>query len=125
MGKIEWPDYISLSVFVRTPPLVAKDRGPLWLNTAIDPNAAADTDVWMAYALLGVSASAPHGFTTDWIDFAPGRGFSASEAGSYDAIRVYLWAGMLDPDAPGRDAICLHYRGWPIGFGRTRLFPRK
>jgi hypothetical protein len=29
-----------------------------------------------------VSASAPHGFATDWIDFAPGRGFSASDAGS-------------------------------------------
>ena len=52
-----------------------------------------------------VSASAPHGFATDWIDFAPGRGFSASDAGSYDAIRVYLWAGMLDPAAPGRDVM--------------------
>ena len=73
-----------------------------------------------------VSASAPHGFATDWIDFAPGKGFSASDAGSYDAIRVYLWAGMLDPATPGRDVdLAFALRGWPIGFGRTRLLPRK
>ena len=47
----------------------------------------------------------------DWVDYVPGDGFypapeqqqqhaDASDAsapgGSYDAIRVYLWAGMLD-----------------------------
>ena len=26
-------------------------------------------------------------------------------SGSYDAIRVYLWAGMIDPDDPSRDLI--------------------
>ena len=50
--------------------------------------------------------SARHGFAMDWVDFVPGDGFypapahpeNATEApvGSYDAIRVYLWAGMLD-----------------------------
>ena len=52
-----------------------------------------------------VGASAPHGFATDWIDFTVGRGFTPSPLGSYDAIRVYLWAGMLDPSTPGRDAM--------------------
>jgi endo-1,4-beta-D-glucanase Y len=28
-----------------------------------------------------------------------------SSLGSFDVIRVYLWAGMLDPVTPGRDAI--------------------
>src|SRR4029453_5083478 len=32
-------------------------------------------------------------------------GFSASDTGGYDAIRVYLWAGMLDPATPGRDVL--------------------
>jgi endo-1,4-beta-D-glucanase Y len=51
-----------------------------------------------------VNDSAPHGFVTDWINFKSG-GYTPSAVGSYDAIRVYLWAGMLDPATPGRDAI--------------------
>lgn len=49
--------------------------------------------------------SAPHGFATDWIEFTPAGGFKPSAIGSYDAIRVYLWVGMLDPVTPGRDTI--------------------
>lgn len=67
--------------------------------------------------------SSRHGFAMDWADYAPNAGFypSAGPAahpaattgkndtpaappaalppafGSYDAIRVYLWAGMIDP----------------------------
>jgi endoglucanase len=51
-----------------------------------------------------VHDSAPHGFVTDWMDVNSG-GVSPSAVGSYDAIRVYLWAGMLDPATPGRGAI--------------------
>ncbi len=50
--------------------------------------------------------SSRHGFAMDWVDYVPGDGFSPAPAhldkavgapvGSYDAIRVYLWAGMLD-----------------------------
>ena len=50
--------------------------------------------------------SARHGFAMDWVDYVPGDGFYPAPAhpgkdaeaptGSYDAIRVYLWAGMLD-----------------------------
>ncbi|HEV2483897.1 MAG TPA: cellulose synthase complex periplasmic endoglucanase BcsZ [Terracidiphilus sp.] len=52
--------------------------------------------------------SARHGFAMDWVEYFPGDGFyPAAEqkagsritdgpGGSYDAIRVYLWAGMLD-----------------------------
>jgi endo-1,4-beta-D-glucanase Y len=60
-----------------------------------------------------VSAEVGHGFAMDWVRFKLGSGFSAvagpsapgSGFGSYDAIRVYLWAGMLDPHAPGRDQL--------------------
>jgi len=72
-----------------------------------------------------VSASAPHGFATDWIDFAPGRGFSASDAGSYDAIRVYLWAGMLDPAASGRDAILRSLSGMTDWLRKNAAPPEK
>src|SRR5258708_4250926 len=36
--------------------------------------------------------SSPNGFPSDWAEF-------------YDAIRVYLWAGMLDPATRDRDAV--------------------
>ena len=53
-----------------------------------------------------IAASAPRGFAADWILYRESGGFSADATtagvGSYDAIRVYLWAGMLaegDPQA--------------------------
>jgi endoglucanase len=52
-----------------------------------------------------------HGFAMDWVVFRAGSGFSATAVapglpgGSYDAIRVYLWAGMLHPSAAGRQAL--------------------
>jgi len=72
-----------------------------------------------------VSASAPHGFATDWVDFASGRSFSASDAGSYDAIRVYLWAGMLDAAAPGRDAILRSLSGMADWVRKNAAPPEK
>jgi endo-1,4-beta-D-glucanase Y len=56
-----------------------------------------------------LEASARHGFAMDWVNYIPGDGFYPSPGmatgnkdsdvagGSYDAIRVYLWAGMMDP----------------------------
>lgn len=52
--------------------------------------------------------SVRHGFAMDWVDYIPSDGFYPAAkptqpgvqpvpaGGSYDAIRVYLWAGMLD-----------------------------
>jgi len=51
-----------------------------------------------------VNASSPHGFASDWLEYKVGS-FTPSTVGSYDAIRVYLWAGLLDPATPGRAAI--------------------
>lgn len=49
--------------------------------------------------------TAPRGFVPDWVLYRSGRGFTsgpeAPAQGSYDAIRVYLWAGMLDSHADG------------------------
>jgi endo-1,4-beta-D-glucanase Y len=50
------------------------------------------------------------GFVTDWTDWQVSKGFSANltpgngePKASYDAIRVYLWAGMLPPRFPDRE----------------------
>jgi endoglucanase len=52
-----------------------------------------------------VDGSAPHGFAADWVDLREGKDFVPSATGSYDAIRVYLWAGMLDPETPYRNEV--------------------
>jgi endoglucanase len=59
-----------------------------------------------------VRQSACHGFAMDWVNYVPGDGFYPAPAhpdkdappamGSYDAIRVYLWAGMIDGGTKAR-----------------------
>jgi endoglucanase len=55
-----------------------------------------------------LNGAAPAGFVLDWVAFRPGDGFSPypspapAALASYDAIRVYLWAGMLDENSPYR-----------------------
>ena len=55
---------------------------------------------WHAIAqntLTLLQASAPHGFAPDWVAWQAGRfavDSKTGDLGSYDAIRVYLWAGL-------------------------------
>jgi endo-1,4-beta-D-glucanase Y len=59
--------------------------------------------------------SACHGFAMDWVNYVPGDGFypaqehpdkdSPAPMGGYDAIRVYLWAGMIDGSGKTRDEV--------------------
>jgi endoglucanase len=58
-----------------------------------------------------VEGSSAKGFVLDWIAYHPDEGFAAQPSpvspplASYDAIRVYLWAGMQAPSTPGRERI--------------------
>lgn len=60
---------------------------------------ALDNEKWThllhsSYQLI--SASSPLGFAPDWVDFDENHGLIHNKPkGSYDAIRVYLWSGML------------------------------
>jgi endo-1,4-beta-D-glucanase Y len=51
-----------------------------------------------------IIAAAPHGAAADWLDYRSSDGFisdtSTQGIGSYDAIRVYLWAGTLSDSDP-------------------------
>lgn len=57
----------------------------------------------------------PAGYAMDWVNYVPNDGFlpapespdkpGAAPAGSFDAIRVYLWAGMLNEKDPMRSEI--------------------
>lgn len=75
--------------------------------------------------------SAPHGFAMDWVSYSPESGFQPVAApgnakavpeGSYDAIRVYLWAGMTNSADPQYHAVM----GAAGGMGewlKAHLFP--
>jgi endo-1,4-beta-D-glucanase Y len=66
-----------------------------------------------------LSANVGHGFAMDWVRLQTDSGYSGVAGpstpgpgfGSYDAIRVYLWAGMLDPQAPGRSQLLANLSG--------------
>jgi endoglucanase len=70
-----------------------------------------------------VKESAPHGFVSDWTDFKTNAGLQAAPGvGSYDAIRVYLWAGMLDKATPHRDELLKSLSGM-ANYLRTNAVP--
>ncbi|MBK7718966.1 MAG: cellulase [Giesbergeria sp.] len=58
-----------------------------------------------------VIGAAPKGFAPDWTLYDADKGFlpdtegAEKGQGGYNAIRVYLWAGMLHPDAPDRQRV--------------------
>lgn len=59
--------------------------------------------------------SSRHGFAMNWVDYIPGDGFYPAAprggrptdglGGSYDAIRVYLWAGMIAQSGSARSEV--------------------
>jgi endoglucanase len=64
-----------------------------------------------------IKGAAREGFALDWVAYREQEGFHdcplprpEAEA-SYDAIRVYLWAGMLHPQTPGRPQILESIQG--------------
>lgn len=87
------PSYVPLQVMRQL--AVALPQQAQW-------NAVFDSSVKL------VTDTAPHGFSPDWVLYRREHGFQPDEVskaeGAYNAIRVYLWAGTLAPDAPSRDA---------------------
>ncbi|MFJ3056782.1 cellulose synthase complex periplasmic endoglucanase BcsZ [Herbaspirillum sp. NPDC087042] len=78
------PSYLPLPVLRR---LAAADPGGPW-------------DKMAPATLALVTQASPHGFTPDWLLYDTSQGVQPDTArsvlGSYDAIRVYLWAGLTD-----------------------------
>lgn len=65
---------------------------------------------WVRVLMQG----APHGFAPDWVGWSARHLFisppSGSAVGSYDAVRVYLWIGMLADEAPLAAELKAHFR---------------
>ena len=57
--------------------------------------------------------TAPHGFAPDWALYRAKQGFApdpqTQAESAYNAIRVYLWAGMLDPRDPLAPTLLAHF----------------
>ena len=62
-------------------------------------------------SLKVIRGSSPKGFTPDWTVYDAKQGFLVDTdgkergQGTYNAIRVYLWAGVMHTDAPSRNAL--------------------
>ncbi|MBC3956912.1 cellulose synthase complex periplasmic endoglucanase BcsZ [Pseudomonas triticifolii] len=55
----------------------------------------------------------PQGLAPDWLMWRTDQRWAPDPAGpkgSYDAIRVYLWLGMLDEATPGRGELMAHFK---------------
>lgn len=58
-----------------------------------------------------IVGSAPNGWASDWVLYDAKRGFlvdaegSEQAFGAYNAIRVYMWVGMMHPEASGRQRL--------------------
>lgn len=58
--------------------------------------------------------TAPKGISPDWVNYSVEKGFyhdkSTPATGSYNAIRVYLWASMMAEDAPYKNALTKQFK---------------
>lgn len=77
----------------------------------------------LANGLEMLKATAPEGYAPDWSAYVPGQGYQADPKlgaiGSHDAIRVYLWWGMLS----NKDAASAKLK--KALFGMNRLIPAR
>jgi endo-1,4-beta-D-glucanase Y len=84
-----------------------------------------------------LQGSARHGFVMDWVNYIPGDGFFPSPGmqtgnkdsdvpgGSYDAIRVYLWAGMMDSGSTTRAEVLSAIPAMSVYLGSHGAPPEK
>lgn len=100
LGQKTWrlnPSYVPMQVLQV---LASIDVAPQWQDALIP-------------AMKLITQSAAKGFAPDWIRYKSGQGFfpdSDHATGSYGAIRVYLWAGMLSRQSKYRSALLQQLR---------------
>lgn len=80
-------------------------------------------DQVIANSVKLLDESSPKGYAPDWVSYIPGQGYLSdmqhAATGSYDAIRVYLWWGMLSR----QDAESARLK--KIIYGMNQLIPKQ
>jgi endoglucanase len=80
-------------------------------------------------ALRMIEATTPRGVAPDWTLYRPGDGFLPDpvqgDLGSYDAIRVYLWAGITPAGDPLRGRLLRSLSGMSTTLKLAGPFPEK
>lgn len=93
------PSYVPLPVMRRLAVVLSEDSA--W-KAMVDSSARLIVD------------TAPRGFSPDWVEYHKGRGFRPDKAtggeSAYNAIRVYLWAGIMSPRDPLRTTVLHTFR---------------
>lgn len=87
------PSYVPLQLMRRLAALYPKSEWRKLVPTSVEM----------------IVRGSPRGFAPDWLAYKAGAGFQADPdsggIGSYNAIRVYLWAGMLAENDPARPVL--------------------
>ncbi len=98
---------------------------------AVDPQGPWQNIAGMTATLQ--NEAGPHGFAVDWLGYRAVSGEAGlfardpekGDVGSYDAIRVYLWAGMTDPADPLAKPLLDSLYGMARATASTGLPPEK
>jgi endoglucanase len=76
-----------------------------------------------------MDAVTPQGLVPDWIALRPQQGFVLDKEvgvlGGYDAIRCYLWAGMLHGKDPARSALLARMKGMLALLEKNQVPPQR
>lgn len=76
-----------------------------------------------------IEATSREGYMPDWVAWSEDKGFIPDpvngSVGSYDAIRTYLWAGMLHPSDAAKARITPRLQGLARYFARYRRIPER
>lgn len=87
---------------------------------------------WQAVArntLKMMDAVTPQFLVADWVAYRPQQGFVLDKetglTGSYDAIRTYLWAGMMAKEDPARNKLLARMKGMLALIEKNGVPPHK
>jgi endoglucanase len=83
----------------------------------------------MQNTLKMIDATTPQFLVSDWVAYRPQQGFildkEAGLTGSFDAIRTYLWAGMLSKQEPMRNKLLARMKGMQALVEKNGVPPQK
>ena len=76
-----------------------------------------------------IRQTTPQGFIADWVAYRGNKGFAPDPVkgtvGSHDAIRCYLWAGMINDDSPEKGPVASQLTGMLSYWRKFGRLPEK